>query len=203
MKAIPDGWAIVLVGNWNIPLFSPPWISGRLTEAKEIGIELAFNIPAFKPRFSFDDVYLTFSDKKLLLKPKVASDELMLRLETIAARILTDLPHTPVTGLGINFKFLVENPSGLILDLFKLKDFSNLSDAGVVIKQTNILRKLVIDGKILNLGILFQEGGTVLIDCNFHNGVKDATDAKDKLIGTTIPLKQIALGILKTTYDLE
>lgn len=44
MKSNPEGWSVV-VGFWNRMIFSPEWVTQKLTTQKEIGIEIPVGQP--------------------------------------------------------------------------------------------------------------------------------------------------------------
>ena len=74
------------------------------------------------PRFAFDGLTYSAGYKILMLHidgTQIAQSE---RAVCAVANILKQLPHTPVTGIGINFAFLVEQPTQDLLGLMTTHD---------------------------------------------------------------------------------
>ena len=58
MKAQTDGWSIVVAGFWNRMIFTPEWVTQKLTASKEVGVEVPVGMPGLQPRLVFEGVNL-------------------------------------------------------------------------------------------------------------------------------------------------
>jgi hypothetical protein len=200
MQPRTEGWSIVVVGHWNSAIFSPGWIAGRLTSSKEVGIEFAVDEPIQPPRFTFDGISLRLAERRLVLAPSTPDDIVLQQMEDVACKVLGELPHTPISAIGINFQFLEPEPVGTIAELFDLKDGGPLSDSGFLLKSTDIKRTVERDDQLLNLTLSFRENSTILIDFNFHREVKGAPAAREALAAGVVKLKALAFGVLSDIY---
>ncbi len=193
--------SIVILGAWNPSVFNPKWMSGgRLTSAAEIKFEIAFNNPEMPLRYRFDDICLDVSRSRLLLTPSKEGDELLNRIEETTIKICTCLEHTPITALGVNFKYHVKDPSGELLNVFNVKGNGVLVDDGdYTINETSIKRSLVADGHLINLTLTYNNQGTVVVDFNFHQDIFQSSEIeskiKDKMIGYRDQSKSILSSI--------
>ena len=198
-----DSWTIVLPGSWNPAIFQPNWIIGRLTETQELAVDLAFSGALSLPRFRFDAVHLRAEPGRLVLGMDAPSDASLTTIQDLAIRILRALPHTPIRGAGINFRFLERNPSQELIDLFGFNDTTSLADAGFVVRASSLKRNLRFDeSRQLNLTFELRSDGALSVDANFHGEVIDAAGAIRHLEGHVVELKTRILALLETSYDL-
>ncbi len=203
MHPLVEGWSTVIIGIWNIPIFSPEWMSGRLTDTKNIGIEIPINNPASFPRFSFDNIYLRFESNRLILSPREPNEELLQITEKVALKALEELPYTPVVAVGVNFQYVEEDPQGPLLNLFNLSDNSDLSGAGAIVKSTSISRQLDLSGQILRLKVTLRTDDKIVFDLNFHQDVTSAEEAKEHLDRRTVDFHRKGIELLEKAYALE
>ncbi len=202
MKALTEGWSIVLAGTWNAPIFSPKWISEHLTKATDIGIEVPINNPALRPRFVFDNLYLQIGQGRLALSPHKPTGELMERAEGVAKIILNDLKHTPLTAVGINFQFLEDSPKPNLLSIFNFSDSNDLTDLEIKVTQSSINRCFNVGEQELNLTVTLREETKVLFDLNFHSVASDATGALDSLRDKALSHMNEGIALLNKLYGL-
>ena len=198
-----DSWTIVLPGSWNPVIFRPDWIIGRLTQAQEIGVEVAFSEILGLARFRFDGVHLRVEPGRLVLGVEAPSDRSLAKIETVAIQILKALPHTPIRGAGINFGFLEKDPSQELVELFQFDDTYRLADAGFVVRASSLKRNLRYEGdRQLNLRLELRSDGTVGVNGNFHGEASSTEEAIPHLEGHVVELKNRILKLLESAYQL-
>ena len=198
-----DSWTIVLPGSWNPVIFRPSWIIGRLTQAQEVGVELAFGELLGPARLRFDGVHLRADPGRLILGVDVPSDASLTRIEGIAIRTLRDLPHTPIRGAGINFGFLETDPSPELVELFQFTDTNRLADAGFIARESSLKRNLRFDeDRQLNLTLELRSDGALSVDVNFDGEVSSSEEAIPYLEGCVVELKDRILVLLEDAYEL-
>jgi len=198
-----DSWTIVLPGAWNPLIFRPNWITGRLTAAQEVGVEVAFGDTVGPLRFRFDGVHLRADPVRLVLGVDVPSDASLTKIENIAIQILEALPHTPIRGAGINFGFLEKDPSTELVQLFHFADTDKLADAGFVVGGSHLKRKLRFDeDRYLNLALELRSDGALGIDANFHGEVGNTEATIRHLDGHVVELKNKIVRLLEDAYEL-
>ena len=198
-----DSWNVVLPGSWNPVIFRPNWITGRLTQAQEVGVEVAFGETLGPARFRFDGVHLRADPGRLVLGVDAPSDTSLTRIEDIAIQTLKALPHTPIRGAGINFGFLEKDPSQELVELFQFTDTDRLADAGFVVRASSLKRNLRFEeDRQLNLGLNLQPDGALSLDVNFHGQASNSEEAIAHLEGHVVELKERILELLEDAYEL-
>ena len=188
-----------MAGHWNRAIFTPQWIIGRLTEDKRIGLEIQLGSPELPIRITFEELVLTVTASRLQVSVKRCDDVLLQRALKVVQRVLMDLTHTPMSAVGINFRFQCDAPEGRLLEVFNLRDLPNLSD-DLVVQRTTINRSLKLKEQDINLTLTF-EGGKAGIDFNFHRAATTAADALKALEADPIALKNTAIKILQDVYE--
>ncbi|MBF0476007.1 MAG: hypothetical protein HQK59_09275 [Deltaproteobacteria bacterium] len=202
MKAYLEGWSIVLAGYWNHYIFSPEWITDKLTKSTKVSVEFPINTPFSPPRYRFDNVIMQFSVGELILHPEASDDTTLETLKNLAGNILTELPHTPIHAAGINFVFVEDDPSELLLNIFDISDRESLSTKGFRIKSTKVERMLTLGEQTLNLLLQLKENNQAYISLNFHMDVRDSGKAKEFIEANSISgLRDRAYKILDELYD--
>lgn len=183
-------------------IFTPEWITQKLTTVKEVAIEVPVGQPGLQPRLAFEGVTLKVDPRRLVVGVDAPQDDRLVTMERVAVAALTELPHTPITGVGVNFQFLEEEPEGLLLKAFEAPDLNPLADERFEVKSSQIRRELHRDGLVTNLALNLTNEGKVLIDFNFHHGGNLET-AKTFLDKRVVGYKEQALDLLRRVYGLE
>jgi len=101
----------IMVGSWNPKVFNPKWVKANLFSYKE-NLEVNGLVNADEVEFGFqsDGVLLFVRQNTIEIKLNNPKDESgMEKIPFIANKILTLLLHTPVKGVGFNFKFKIGN----------------------------------------------------------------------------------------------
>jgi hypothetical protein len=203
IKPNVDGWSLVMAGHWNRKIFTPAWIIDRLTTSKDVGIEVPVENPSLPIRFSFDGIKLCVNSAQLVLAVDRPEDGLLKICGAVAVKILTELPHTPLRGVGLNYQFAADLPDAAVLKVFNLSDNNTLSDAEFKIRATVIQRKILIGDQTVNLSLTLAEDNKVQIFFNFHKNTPSTKEAIDFLSVHSTDLKQKAFEILSKIYGLN
>jgi hypothetical protein len=203
MEPIASGHSIVMVGGWNVRIFSPLWVTQHLTDEQEVGLEVAVNNPALPMRLVFEGLQMEVSGTRIALKPAAADGETLRRLQRVARRILELLPHTPVSAVGVNLKYLEQRPEPELARLFQLGDNDALSGMGIQIASTTLRRSLLIDGRALHFSVTFQEDDAVAFDFNYHHPSQNAVQAREHLNADVGEYCTLSARILTDAYHLE
>lgn len=168
--------AIVVVGAWNIAVFTQNWVKENiLTEDDKFTVLFPLNIGC-SLRFRTD--YLTFGieGSRLVFNAEKNEDISYVKIVKTLRKIVQKLPHTPVSAMGTNF---VYKRDGNFEALAALCDNDRLINTIVpeqnVIKSSAIVRKFKLtDKEDLTLRIESTESKNI-IDFNFNYALKDAT----------------------------
>ena len=189
-----------MAGHWNRRIFSPAWVTSRLTTAKEVAIEVPVDNPGLPVRFAFDNIHLSVAQGQLILTVDRPEDMLLEKCREVAIKALAELPHTPIMGVGVNYQFIAEQPDESLLRVFHLPDNDCLSDAGIRIISTVIQRSLLIQDQMVNL-YLSLTGNTVQVTFNFHKDTPSSDDAIAFLKAHSTDLKEKAINLLSSIYN--
>ena len=201
-----ETWGIVLAGHWNRMIFTPEWVGARLFSQEEVETQIAL-MPIFPIIYRHKLVVLEASGQRLVLRPRFNTAESLEAAERMALTCLTDLPNTPLLGVGINFSFTEKEPPVSVLELFNLKDTRKIDRAEWGTPETKIVRKLT--GKFGTMQLtLGQDAEGVNIDINFHKDALGATkavndSAKETISGRVVALRDAALQFLHDIYGLR
>ena len=184
MKALSgnEAFNIVTVGSWNPAIFSPEWAKQHLADDKDKEVVLAIPMQLIMPpRLTVDDVNIYPSTQAMVLDCPEFSENAIEAASRKLSRIAELLPHTPVTAIGINFRY-----SGAVEDNLALAELFAFSDAGNINAEEYRLNKSIIsrtynlkDSTLLNISIeIIAE--QVRFEFNFHSDVRGLSDAPAK-----------------------
>lgn len=199
MRPAIDRCSIVMVGAWNQPIFAPPWIAAAFGLKGQQKMQIVFAAGATMFRFEIGSARLDVSSHQLQVAPLEFSDDAISQAERIATAILTKLPETPVSGVGVNFGFDIAEPTDALVRLFQGSDASFAGIDGVKVEKTTVAYQLKLAEQTLILSAICAEPGTQL-DFNFHNDVKDAGMAKTLLAGRVLDLRTQALRFAESAF---
>ncbi len=156
-------------------IFQPDWVASRLFNKTEIECLVPIASPA--PNiFRHDTVTLQVSERRVVLNARQPTDGALQELERLAITLLRELPHTPVSAVGINFAFVEERPADSVLDLFNFGDDASIAAHDWDIETRKLTRALRSEGQLLNLTLSLQ-GTTLQIEANFHTAVSSTEEA--------------------------
>lgn len=195
-----DDWSIVIVGFWNVMIFSPNWIGQKIFEVETIETLVPMQ-PKAPVLFRTDDVALSVDDKCLILNIRKSTDACINTVERMAYKILEELPETPITAIGTNFVFKEPKPDDNFLKIFNYIDDVSIGSTEWEIKSKKLTRKLVKNSEILNVTLL--RTGTIEIHGNFHIKVKSAREAKEAIEDKVVNMKDTFLSFLSDVYNLS
>ncbi len=185
MKADLEKWMIVVAGQWNPSIFSPAWIVKHLLDGEgevKTQFEVAYTssghsyVRTCLPMFS-----LLPKRERLEFRPAGIGDNFLEQTESAALKTLELLPHTPVSGYGVNFHFHGDKyQCEDTLDLFNALDYADWLKRGAEPVERQIVRNLRIsDSCVLNLRITSKKASDTLgIDLNYHHQIQVKDDVQ-------------------------
>lgn len=191
MKPILRETTLVVAGAWNPAILTPEWIlthalqediSGASQVQVAIPVGLVFEFPQFKLK---DLSYIARTDA-LVFFPTAIENISFSIVENAAKRILDQLCHTPISGIGYNFEFQDDNPEPDMLQSFASaqKDIVDIAPDGFAVASGAISTSLKNDQVVINIKQYF-ESGRLGIKFNFHHAVSSAEQASEVLNGNT------------------
>ena len=212
MKPRIETWAIVITGQWNPDILSAFWVRKNLLP-EEHGNELEMQLgigPGLRSsiRLIGESVILVPTRGRVELRPRECSDDCLGKVEEVALKVIELLPHTPVTGYGVNFGFSEERKDTFDYDIFNASDYVKLQGADLRPVQRRVTRNLKFE-KGSNLNITFTQNGEedgFKIDINIHHPVEPNTDMcafAREMKNKTVRYKGRVLDILQSIYGLQ
>ena len=211
MKLDHSSSALVIVGGWNSHIFNPNWIKRYLfpAEDEKLTIDIqaqfpqGFNPQFVSPRISSKDVRILLQGNKLNFIPVKDKDENLNLIQNLALQLADYLPHTPVSGYGVNFFFTENHVSEDLINLIRPKDLEKIEQFGASLTGEEYTRRLVLNEHPLNFTIGL-EGKKATFKFNFHSKIGNLAAFKGKISETSIlALKQEAVKFLAEVYDME
>ncbi len=203
MKMKAGASSIVLVGHWNRHILVPKWVGDYVFDETKFTVEFNFE-SGVSQSFTAQSVPVKLmpSSNNVVFFAQDNVDKTLSAMEAFAIKLSTKLPETPVSGFGINIEYIEEAPTGVTADVFDLKDDPLLEECECQATRTSLIRKLIVQNKILNLNIT-EEKGAVTFAFNFHYEVKTTSEISDKIKGEVHKNKAIAEDMLKKIYNLS
>lgn len=198
---IRETWTIIILGKWNVAIFSPNWLSKNVFHEQEMTMEFTVE-PSNTRRITARGISLQPQSGRLVLGLSEISLEALSRLEATACALLDKLPHTPVSQTGINFGFRIDEPEQALLDHFQFVDGNWFADHEMSSTSRVMGRSLEIDEGVLNLKVEIK-ASAIDIHFNFHSETPSAGAAKEAIQGKVANLKEKAEFVLQDLYNLE
>lgn len=202
MELVLDRCSIVIVGTWNLAIFSPDWVGKRLFP-DEPEFEFGFNFTAEAGAVTFykmSNVVLVASAGRLGFKPLKNEDAAFNAVEESAKTVLNHLPETPIGACGINFGFDATDAS-LVAQVLPLVDAGAISKAQASVSSTRITRGIEYAGGRFNFTVEHETGKPALrLDFNHHFSVGSGQEAHKALDGNTIKCRNASRSFLDAIY---
>ena len=201
VKPIIDNWTLVVVGDWNTRIFTPDWVGAKLFEADDLTTEVSLTPGQSMVRFTHAGVRIIPQDDRLVIGVQDIASDTLSRAEEVGVRLLSLLPHTPVTAYGVNFGFLEARPRTALTAVFRASDHKRISEM-YEIGRIELTRTLGLDEGVLNLKHVFDDP-TVELHFNFHHQSPEAGLAAEGLRGRVQEYRAVAYRILEEAYALR
>ena len=207
MKLDKPSNTLVIVGGWNRHIFTQDWIKRYLFPEEEFTIDMlvsqGFNAQFISPRILSKEVEILFQENRLNFNPVENNNENLDRIQELALQLADYLPHTPVTGYGVNFPFTENEVSDDLINLIRPRDLEKIEQFGGSLTSEQYIHSLVLNGRILNITITL-EGEKRTFDLNFHFNIRNLVEFKAGISETSIlELKQEAIQFITEIYNLE
>ena len=204
MKLDKPFTALVILGGWNRNIITPDWIQRYLLpdEQEELTVEIpaqlfqGIDAESFSPRISSKEVTILLQGNKLNFTPVKNEDKNFDRIQELALQLADYVPHTPVTGYGVNFLFTDDHISEHLINLIRPGDLEEIEKFGASLTGEQYTRSLELNERTLNFTIQI-EGGQVTLRFNFHFDIGNLGEFKAKIIES--PILTLMLCLTKST----
>lgn len=211
MKLDESSSGLVIVGGWNGHIFNPNWIKRYLfpAENEELTVDIqaqfpqGFNPQFVSPRISSKDVRIVLQGNKLHFIPVKNEDKNLDLIQDLALQLADYLPHTPVSGYGVNFLFIEDHVSEDLINFIRPEDLEKIGQYGASLTNEEYTRRLILNDQIFNFTI-GVDGDKVTFYFNFHSDIGDLNGFKGGISAISIlELKQKAAQFITEIYGLE
>ena len=195
---------LVITGAWNPPIFQPPWAAKHLfgvPEGDQIRVNQMIRVGPSEPlAVSYiDDVGYRVAQSRVEIYVNAMERRFIRNCEEVCVRLLESLPHTPIRAFGVNFFFVEDDPSDLLLDSLQVTD--SLAEEYQILSQ-ELKASIPIDNDC-ELNLTRQpSGSSVVFNFNFHHENFSELNRVDTVTGSVDKYFGMALELLRNTYSL-
>ena len=185
MKQVVQGTnVIVLVGAWNIAIFTPEWVKANLLPDVDFKVFFPSMVGC---SLKFQTELLAFCIEGNRLQFEVIKQESLqdayVEIIQLLRIILRKLAHTPVNAVGTNYVYDFDAPFEVLSKLQDNEPLQNIVNLiGTGAKSQALVRKFDMgDKKELTLRLECVERGHNRIDFNFNYNVSNAGEVTNLL----------------------
>lgn len=175
MSGTPSDWNVIVVGSWNLAIFTPAWIAQTLFEVgpdTAVDVQVAFD-QAAPMRVSFGGATVIPHHDRLAIVPRQSDIPSLVNASQIAQRALRALPVTPVRAAGVNFRYSFEAVTGELEDVLGGTVDTELDNLEYEIRGRGLRRALKWRSGVLNLSVDEDEQLAARIGLNFDRQSTD------------------------------
>ena len=124
MQLQSEKTSLVLAGAWNPAILTPQWIArNALGFAPDREFQIGMQLPILDfgqaPRITFEDLAVTATPAIFTLFLDPNKPEQIQKSIEVARTIVRLLPHTPISGVGLNFVYFSNQVGNLIESSFE------------------------------------------------------------------------------------
>ncbi|MFQ5431120.1 MAG: hypothetical protein ACE5EN_01280 [Nitrospinota bacterium] len=173
----------MLRGSWNQAiLYDVDWLTKNIKSLVDVeGAASEVQIKPFRFRIQIGNVIIKPSSELLIIEPQTAAPGILDEVMSVAAEIWEKLPHTPITAIGHNYGFRLDEDDYYLSDDTRLDDLvkKQLPEqiSSTLRQTTNYAYRngLEFTDKeyILNIFYEHKRGNTRSLEFNFHYDVKN------------------------------
>ena len=186
IKPLDEERTLVIAGAWNPAILSPNWVAKEILRLPvdnnfQVGMQLSVNDPSQPVGFQFEGIAYVPALNMLMFRLLPGFD--VGKSIGAAARILELLPHTPVSGVGFNLAYEIENCSEGLLKTFSAGSAvpNYLDDNQAELVKQGWGATVSTKNRLINMTCK-HEGGKVRIGFNVHIEVGSADAASTALL---------------------
>jgi hypothetical protein len=114
---------IIILGSWNIAIINPFWLkkefSELIEEEEKIIAEIIFGQNQ-KIRYNIKkkNSIIIIENNRLMISSKLINKENLLFVVNLGLGIFKKLPHTPITAIGHNFSYEINENEDFVINQF-------------------------------------------------------------------------------------
>lgn len=195
----------VLVAQFNPAIFEPAWIARHLFDKKEGEdmqiMEMLAQSANHLVQFSFfDGVALNVTPDRTELLVIDGEPQTLEKLEAILLKMLSVLPHSPVSAIGCNFTYVDDTPTEKLIDLFETREALE-GEGKLNLRQSGV--QLQLGGtEVLNFNRTLTEQG-IRFTFKYHQQENDVDKYKEFIPGIAARAMSHSKKIQKSYYGYD
>lgn len=175
---------IVVVGAWNIAIFTPEWVKENLLPDEEFKV-LFPSVVGCSLKFQTNLLAFCIEGNRLQFEV-INQDSLQdayVEIIGLLRIILRKLAHTPVSAMGTNYVYEFDSTFEVLNTLQDNEPLQNIINLiGTGVKSQALVRKFDLgEKKELTLRLESAQDGRNKLDFNFNYNVKNAVDVTNLL----------------------
>lgn len=183
MTGIPSDWNVVVVGSWNLAIFTPSWIAETLYQVgpdTPVNVQVAFDRAA-PMQVTYQDLTVAPGDSRLAIVPHRPEASAIARAADVAARALEALPVTPVRAAGVNFRYLFPRVPEELQAVLRTSLDDELAELDHKVRGRGLRRALGWNGGVLNVAVDEDEQLAARVGLNFDRQSADRSQLREWL----------------------
>ncbi len=174
-------WSVVVRGRWNRAILTPAGIGKYVLGVAPdtpVGVEVPIDgVACYRVRDLQDKLIVTADEARVqVLLNDITYETLELAMKA-GARVLGELPVTPVSAAGINLCFGFEPAPELAIPMGDAPMDTKLAEAGFSIRARNTMRTMPFEEGLLNVTVRLS-GADIGVVLNLHRGSAVREDLK-------------------------
>jgi hypothetical protein len=168
-------WNVIVAGAWNRAIFTPEWIARNIFSVeKDVAINIDVPLNFLAPyRVRHNEIAVLVSSINLEIATDSCSYELLDKAREYARRAIEELPKTPISAVGFNFRYRCKELPIELMEVSECKIDKAFSDDGFEIVGRQIRRSLKYGDGLINVDFLFDQPESAALVLNFHIGSSD------------------------------
>lgn len=175
MHLINDSVSIVLLGDWNRLYIQPDWIADNVFECPEIEIGITGQGATFNVSYKKDKIVVKPRQEKVVFTTLDLQEESLQLLSKYVTNYLTKA-HTPMLdAYGLNIDYVEQNDTILATVFDKMSDAEAILQMTYEIDTSQITRKLLKNGKIINMKCQLEHTTTKIHFNEHHANPQEVT----------------------------
>ena len=167
-----------------------------------LAIPMQMNLP---PRLTVDEVNIYPSVQALVIDCIENEKNSFVACSRKLKLIASLLQHTPVSAVGINFKFAFEIAEApLLIELFSFNDAAKLDSDKYKLTSSTVKRTFALhDSTMLNFSIE-SKTDRFLCEFNFHSDIRQLSEITEKTSTSQIEnCRSQAIEFMNTVYGID
>lgn len=196
------GFNILTIGRWNPAVLSPQWIRSNVIDS-EVTFAIPIDDSGAPPRLSFSNIHLFPTIRYLDARPAEVQENAFSTVGETVSKIIELLRHTPISAIGINFRFVeVAHPESLAPN-FQFDDAARIPHDKYSMLTSTIIRSFQLkNDDTLNLSLI-HDGQEMSVEFNFHTDSSDLATIQSKLTTENINARlEEAKLFMEASYGL-